>query len=324
MQRKKWTYLWYLLPLILGTISLLIYTPPREFAYQYLDLNCREGYSLYQRLYTDRTPIDVAFVGSSQTMCGISDVLLDSILRAQSSDPLQVVNLGQCRYGRSLHKHLISEVIDHFDPQLILLEVRVDEGWLSHMDFGRVADVGELVGDPLWVNHLYFRQIRRGLETRMAALRHEWLGYKAPLISPPAYRGPQRFPVDSELLSLFPKDRNLEKFNLQKPARSGWAGINDQIRFNYARTHIKAIASMCEEAGVELVFLYIPRLKDDPAQRPLEADLYQRLGGLWEPPQEMIADEMYWADPVHVNAAGMRKMTHWVAENLQAWQNGTP
>lgn len=322
MQNRWLTYTGALTPLIIGMVALLLYTPPREFAYQYLDQNCRQGYSLYQRLYTDDTPIDVAFLGSSQTMCSISDVLLDSLLRAASAAPLQVLNLGQCRYGRSLHTHFVRELITHFNPKLIVLEVRVEENRFGHMDFGRVADVGELITDPLWVNHTYFKQIRVGLETRFFALRHTLLGYP-PLIDSPAYAGPLRFPLDTELLTLRPQDQDYKVFPLQKIPQSGWAGFMYPTNTTYAKSHLQRMAQLCAEAGVELVFFYTPRLVDHVDQTPIESAFYQEMGELWIPPAGMVSAEEYWADPVHVNAAGARKLTNWMALRLQEWQAHT-
>ncbi|MEO1450953.1 MAG: hypothetical protein AAFV07_15595, partial [Bacteroidota bacterium] len=253
MQNPRWTYFLKVLPFLLGVGVLLLYTPPRDFAYQYLDLNCRQGYTLYQRIYTDTTPIDVAFLGSSQTMCGVSDVLLDSLLQADVRKPLQVVNLGQCRYGRSLHVHLVRELITHRSPKLIVLEVRVDESRFGHVDFGRVANARELIGDPIWVNHNYFKQIGTGLETRFFALRHDWLGYPD-LTEPTPYTGSQRFPLDDEILTLRPVDQDYKVFPLQKIPEEGWAGFIYQINTRYARAQIEEIARLCKEAGVSLAF----------------------------------------------------------------------
>ena len=79
----------------------------KEYAYQQIQKDCRSGSWIHQRLFENEQEIDLAFVGTSRTMCGVQDVEIEKLLASQYGRNLKVANLGVCRNGMNLH-YLIS------------------------------------------------------------------------------------------------------------------------------------------------------------------------------------------------------------------------
>ncbi len=81
---------------------------------------------MYSAIYQNKTEKDVVLFGSSKTMCGINDSLLNQIGKER------ILNLGYCRFGRNLDMFFIKEYCKTHHPKKIVLEVRQIESGETH------------------------------------------------------------------------------------------------------------------------------------------------------------------------------------------------
>ena len=121
-------------PLIIFLIWLACRTYDPYFAYHYLEKNCGNRAAwMYQRIFVDEAPVDIAFIGSSRTFSVVRDDLLEKNLG------LSVVNLGYCGMGRNLHYTIVKDLLNQKKVQHLILEVRSDEFRFSHPMFPYLA-----------------------------------------------------------------------------------------------------------------------------------------------------------------------------------------
>ena len=101
-------------------ITILQWPISKERMYKRLQNDCY-GYAgwIYDRIYTNPNPVDIAFVGSSHTINGVDDKLINSKIQGK-----QVTNFGYCRPGRNLDYLMVRDLIEKKHPELIILEMR--------------------------------------------------------------------------------------------------------------------------------------------------------------------------------------------------------
>ena len=68
----------------LGVLTwLLASEPEKAYSYNMIQKDCRTGGWMYRRLYESDAPVDVAFVGTSKTMCDVNDSLLQHRVKTE-------------------------------------------------------------------------------------------------------------------------------------------------------------------------------------------------------------------------------------------------
>ena len=106
-----------------GLVHILSAPYPKSYAYSKLQKDCRVGTWVYKRLWTNPKPIDVAFIGSSVTMCAVFDHAVEDRLRDSLNRELHLANLGICRHGVNLHAVVAEDVIRRKKPRLLVLSL---------------------------------------------------------------------------------------------------------------------------------------------------------------------------------------------------------
>src|SRR6476661_964112 len=90
----------FLLPIVAGWVMVVSQSIDKKRAYHYLTEDGEgRGAWMYRRIYESKEPIDIAFLGSSHTINGINDTLINQLLR-DSGSTKTTCNLGYCRLGR--------------------------------------------------------------------------------------------------------------------------------------------------------------------------------------------------------------------------------
>src|SRR5687767_9647068 len=100
----------FLLPLLAGATIIFFLPTDRKRSYHYLTKDCEgRGAWMYRRIFERPEPVDVAFLGSSHTINGINDTLINQQLIGKK---MTACNLGYCRLGRDLQLVLIKHLIE--------------------------------------------------------------------------------------------------------------------------------------------------------------------------------------------------------------------
>ncbi len=92
----------------------------------------------YERINDDPTPIDVAIVGASRTMLGLSEDRIAHDL-ALAGKPAHVANLSVVGEGRNLEWVVADELYRHASPRVLILPITENPPKIGHPVFRLVA-----------------------------------------------------------------------------------------------------------------------------------------------------------------------------------------
>ena len=101
----------------------------------------------YERIDFDPTPIDVAIVGPSRTMMGLSQTRLEAQL-ARRGKPVHVANLSIIGDGRNLQWVVADELFRRRSPRVLVLPVFEDHYRVGHPVFRLVAPAPAIALPP--------------------------------------------------------------------------------------------------------------------------------------------------------------------------------
>ncbi|MEM7659517.1 MAG: hypothetical protein AAF399_25605, partial [Bacteroidota bacterium] len=255
----------------------------QEAGFRYLREHCHNGAWLQHRLFQDDRPMDVVCLGSSRMMCALSDSLLSDLL-SDKGKRTEVINLGYCRYGRSLHRSLGELAMDRFDPKVFLVEVRQTEDGYSHPDFPYLARSSALWANDPFRNRRYLEQIEQGAESRFLALRNQLLDLKPSETFSKAESRPHWFNLDGPLLHIREDhkgpDRELTPIASTPP-------------LSYPHHQLQAFATKVLNQGGKVIFLFLPDYQSPAGQEPIDLSFYQSLGEVLLPPDSITQPEAH-------------------------------
>lgn len=281
---------------------------PLDKRQQYLGLrgDCAlKALWIHDRIAQNETDIDLAFLGSSHTMNGVDDSLIESNLGKQ----LKLVNLGYCRLGRNMHHSFLKELLAAKKLKYLVLEVREEEDYFSHLEFPYIASTKDVVTSVTFFN----RKILQDLATH--------LSYKANrLVSQFFYEEEAVLP---DLYGFSPLNQTAEAFHLaqkkesrSKPKKAQSTLIRD-INLSFPRAYLDKIETICQENNVRLFYLYLPAY-GTYLEQPKEFEFYKRGGELIIVPSDVLEDTSHWHDDQHLNQKGARALSLFLAKTLEA------
>jgi hypothetical protein len=307
----------FLLPFVAGIGYLFLGPFDKDYGYDYMLESCGKRDFLYHRIFEDPTPVDVAFLGSSQTMCGLNDSLLEVLLSERIGKKTGVANLGFCRPGRSLHYAILKDLLKKHTPHLVIIEVRDKEDRFSHPDFPFIADPVDLFFPVFFFNQRYPESLVDAAECRFNYRKSRMLKY------PQAGTGMEADHRYGFIYSELIADTVELKRRLEKKVKSigrvkgngFFSEIEDRITYRFPRETLKRTVRLAENAGVQVRFLYM-RPYGSPVAEPGNLDLYLQLAPVLHPPDSLFLDPAAWLDFEHVNGPGAKALTEWLAEKL--------
>ena len=136
----------FALPLVAGAAYLFQAPYDKEFAYYSLRQACDDrGRWIHDRVFLDPRPVDVLFVGTSQTMYGVDDGRLERTLNRDRDEPMHLLNVGYCQMGRNLHYAIVKDALRSKQVRHVVLGVSGREFRRSHEAFGYVADAEDVL-----------------------------------------------------------------------------------------------------------------------------------------------------------------------------------
>lgn len=281
---------------LLIPVLILLLPIDKKYQYSFVKNACtlKSNY-IFHRLYEDSLPLDVVFLGSSHTMCGINDSIVQKTLHDQGRQ-FQVSNMGFCRLGRDMEYLIFKDIIRHKKPELLVLEVRQDEPELSHPDFGYMADISDVLAPPMILNRSYFPDLANAFTVR--------LNYTRDILSHKDYNTPYAAPY----LAFLEKNIIADTADLYKEVRFRWnryyshprSAWADDLMTRYPKSYIQKIMALAKENQVKVVMLYIPNF-GYPFHQPKELTYYRQMADVILMPQSFFDDEKNWMEAEHLN-----------------------
>ncbi len=306
MKRFYLHFFLFLLPVFIGLYFLPINTQ-RQF--QGLKDDC-EGHAIwmYDRIFENGKPVDLLFLGSSQTINGIDDGLIESSLKEYG---INTLNFGYCRYGRNLHLTILKYLLKTKRPKYVVLEVRADENHYSHPIFPYLASTKDVLSATPFFNE---------------SLVNDWathFSYKTELAQEDLYQPLLDTTQPADFGFAAARDtasydglKQVKERRQQKKTASQLFGRDFYLQF--PRTYLKEIAQLCEQNNIQLFFLFF-QIYGTPILEPLELKTYQQYGEVLLPPDSVFTNPHHWFDENHLNASGARSLSEWTAWALEKY-----
>lgn len=295
---------------LIGVCSIVFLLPfDKQYGYNQLLKNCDKGNWLYSRIFLNKTPIDIAFIGTSRTDSGVDDGMLEEILRQQRGDSVHVANFGFCRFGRTLDYAMFKDMLRFHRPKLIVLEVQEFERHFSHEDFPCIADAGDLIFRGVYP--FYFKQAVMGIHFRLRNL----LGITDEY--PPYDEADRTINHNHKEHKVKDKENAKKKIELRQIKQEKITEYEKAWRNEYCKNYLRKIAALAKENGVEIKFMYMPPTCSDSPEKPAEYAFFSTIGEVWLPPFSIYNHPDYCADKDHLTQEGAEALTRWISEHLK-------
>ena len=305
----------FILPVLVGAVLLLFRPTPAKRAYHYLTDDCEgRGAWMYKRIFNWEEPIELAFLGSSHTINGINDTLINQLLSQQNARVQSTCNLGYCRLGRDLTYVLMKHLITQKKTKTFIVEVLPDEPPFSHPVFPFLADMEDVVSPQTLLNRSYANNLYTAAISRLMYMRQDL--YQEPYPYKYGLRGTTGFSTNT-----FFADTNLLNTKQAEHYQNQHKSHTWTRRFNlpFPRAWLANIYTLAVQNNCKLIFLYIPPY-GTPEKKPIEADTYARYGELWIPPDSIFSNKRNWYDEEHLNIYGARSLSTYLSGKIAGIQ----
>lgn len=300
----------FIAPIIIAWVILMYQPLDKKRAFHYLTEDCEgRGAWMYKRIFESSQPIDIAFLGSSHTINGINDTLINKLIEHSGSDK-KVANMGYCRHGRDLTYLLMKMLIEQKKTQTFIIEVLVNEEANSHPVFPYLADSKYIIDPQTITNKNYFSNFYNGSVAKWMYMRQnifsEPYPYKYPLTD---YFGftTNTFEADTNLLGKYPKNKKKQAY--KKNSLQKWIDIQ------YPKKWIEKISSLAIQHDCNIHFLFIPSY-GKVEKIPNEIHTYNKYGSTWILPDSILSNKRNWYDREHLNLRGANETSKIIAEKI--------
>lgn len=290
--------------LFVAPIILLLALLPvnRRFKYQGLKDDCfNHGLWIHDRIFVNKDPIDLAFIGSSHTINGIDDQLINEKLANA-----KVTNLGYCRLGRNLSYILLKETLETKKPKHLILEVREGEDRFSHPVFPFIATTDEVLLPSLLFNADIFVDIWDHFVSKIDISQDYLYENAAPIRTNEFGFASSPDTVSKELL---------DEIEL-KPPKKEKSDLERTFHSKFALSYLERINDLCQENNITMTFLYLPSFGTHKTV-PSEYENYLKYGKVLLLPKEMLQNKDLWSDEGHFNQAGAHELALWVSDKIK-------
>lgn len=293
-------------------IILLLFVPvDKKYAYQYLKGDFSKAGWIYKRIYEKTDPVDVVFIGTSHTLNGVNDSLIERSLSTKMGEPVRVSNLSLNHPGANAEFAIFKDLLKNKKPKMLVLEVREVEARFSHFAFPIIADREDMLLPVVVPNVYLFRDYLYALQSRYGYLKHQI--------------NPEKEEVTEWTERSFGYQKNSKKITPEELRIQAQEKINSpmfylgenfrEIEFNLGKEYVKKIHQLALENNVKLVFLYLPYYGIQ-VDKPAEYDFYRKMGEVWFPPADILGAPQYWSDLYHVNDLAATRLAEWLSSKL--------
>lgn len=301
----------FLLPILFGVVILFLLPTDHKRAYHYLTNDC-DGRAawIYQRIYESKLPIDIAFLGSSHTINGINDTLINDELIKNPKLKSKVCNLGYCRFGRDLTYVFMKSLIKEKGTKTFIIEVLPEEPRESHPVFAFLSDTREVIDPKIALNGKYLPNLYNATVSKWMYLRQNL--FKEP------YENKYYLPEQTGFSTANTEaDTNILNTKKERRYKKKFAGSNftRDLQVQFPKRWLGSIDKLARENNVKIIFLYIPPY-GSPEKEPVELDTYLKYGPVWIAPDSIFTDKKNWIDDQHLNVKGANLFSSWVAGKI--------
>jgi hypothetical protein len=331
-RRRAWLLL-ALLAICFASYCILSYFLPQDRYIRYQILAHSDFFRarwVYERIHYDKTPIDVAILGSSRLETSISAPILEKELSEKIGRPIHVANLAIPQEGRNLHYLVARELMENHPETRIILVSVVENADLSHPAFRYLADPADLLRAPLLINHYYFpdaaflpyRQMSYFIQTYFPA----WFGLSRTFRKD--YMGTG---FDTTYSFYLPSGKLVDRYyvmpqekleagsreiieGLGGPWRepSRWHALNNPLENEYT----KRLVEMAKEHCVVTIFVRLPFYKSPPHM--YDEAFYRSLGPLLDP-ERLNNNPQNYGDRGHFNRYGTDLVSAWLNKAIDPY-----
>jgi hypothetical protein len=331
-RRRAWQLLAVFALSFAGYFVLTFFLPhDRYIRYQQLtDSDLFRTRWVYERIHYDKTPIDVAIIGSSRLEASVSAPILEKELSEKLGRPVHVANLAVPEEGRNLHYLIARELLEtHPETRLILVSV-VEQADISHPAFRYLGDPADLLRAPLFINHYYFldaaflpyRQMSYFLQTHFPS----WFGESRTFRKDYAGTGfdtTYSFYLPSGKLvdryHVMPEDK-LEGYSRETKnilgntwhPRSRWSALNNPLEPEYT----KQLVALAQKHCVETIFVRLPFYKSP--EHIYDEAFYRSLAPLLDA-EQLNGNPRNYEDAGHFNRSGTDLVSAWLNEAIDPY-----
>jgi hypothetical protein len=195
-------------------------------------------------------------------------------------------------------------------PKVLFLEVREDENRYSHPIFPYIANANDIFLATPFFNRDLLRDYFDSFLFRLKLLKTQY--FRKDSIVP--------FRTD-DFGFMGSKDTAsgtvLDKIKQEhSEPRAGLSSLARDFYMTYPRIYLKRLSQLCIENHIRLNFIYLPEYCPN-INEPLELKTYRKYGDILIPPHEIFEDPDNWGDEAHLNQAGARKLSEWVADQIR-------
>ncbi|MBK7147802.1 MAG: hypothetical protein IPH78_03030 [Bacteroidetes bacterium] len=281
----------------------------RYYAYTFLDKGGCPGRStwLYQQLFEDTTPIDIAFMGTSHTMNAVNDSLIATKLRENAGLSYRCLNLAYCDFGRNMDFVLVKDLLAHHKPKILFLEIRENEAQVGHKQFAWLAKGQDVLSAPIYFNRSFFPDLYKALMMRLQYLREQFTHEDEArennkLVAEFGYNPSKGLANEQDL-----------KNESQKAAGKSPQPTDDNP-LNYApMEYVAKIAAMCKDQNVTLVLHYLPQYGYSNGSLWLGNNYSSYSSEIFKMKQEFYELPANWYDAGHLNHEGATQFSNELA-----------
>jgi hypothetical protein len=285
---------------------------------------------VYERIHYDKTPIDVAIIGSSKLETSISAPILEKELSEKFGRPIHVANLAIPQEGRNLHYLVARELVENHPETRIILVSVVEQAALSHPAFRYLADPIDLLRAPLFLNHYYFldaaflpyRQMSYFIQTYFPGwfgvsrtFRNDYMGtgfdttYSFYL---PSGKLVDRYRVAPQDELEAGSRQTIDQLGGTWHEPSRWLALNNPLENEYTQRLVEVTKEHC----VETIFVRLPFYKSPPHM--YDEAFYRDLGPLLDA-EQLNSNPQNYGDRGHFNRYGTNLVSAWLNKAIDLY-----
>jgi len=300
----------FLLPIVAIVLILFFIPINKRFAYHFIKGNCYDhGAWMYDRIYENEMPVDIAFIGSSRTLHAINEPLVEEKLNKATNGGFHVLNLGYCKQGRNFQYAVLKDLLSKKHPKLVVIEVSEDEQRSSHPSYPFIADTKDLLVAP-FLNQYYIGDLFKSLTMRWEYIKNKLVFHddKYPIdLSAFGYGSSTRVASEQEAID---NDRYW-----QRRLCRGYDGTWNKFLDSYPLYFLQKSIDLLNNKGIEYCFLYIPSMKKDVTQSVFHS-YFEKKGKVYSISPNKYDKIDFWMDGTHFNDKGSDTISHDISNFL--------
>jgi hypothetical protein len=305
------TLLLFSLPFLGFALYLLQAPYSKAFGYSYRkNVDCNTSW-IYYRLFENQTPVDVAFLGTSHTGCGINDSLITNTLNNKFGQQLKVSNLAYCTKGRNIQHSILKDLLQTKKPKLILIEIMAEESTGGHQDYPYISPMSDILRSFAWQNTHYPEDVLTALEARFHYFRK---GVSRTIAIPPPTNAESNYSYTPFKFRVEPAVLEKHQEKKVKRLKKGLSAMN-RFKQQHSNDYLVEMAALAKAQRAKLVFLYLPSYGTG-LKKSKQHDFYSSLGEVWLPPAALFTNTQHWVDGEHLNYWGATALGNWLAQQI--------